>query len=213
MRRTAFAVGSAVVLLAFAGSAAVSACSSNDLADVVFEGGTTSDALEGLIEAKLVDSPPDAAEFTWPSNGDIVELTPPPTFCWQQGPMQARLEEAPPTPFAAPRATARTASRDRSSWFDRWFGERAAYADTKPLAGRGFLVVFSSATEPELVRVFTTTTEYTPDAAHLAKLTSAKGTLKAVVTTAMFADDSVTTTGGPFQGVPVTFTMASAATQ
>lgn len=206
MRRTALVALSTIGLSALFTSASLvaSACASHDIDDVVFEGGAPTTALEGLLDAKLVDSPADAAEFTWPSNGDVVEVNPPPTFCWRQGPI-AQLDA--PNPL---RLDAGPQRHEEPSWIERWFGVNRAYADGNPLTGRGFLLVISSATDPELVRVFTTLGDYTPDPAHLAKLTSAKGTLQAVVTTAMFADDAITTSGGPFKGIPVTFTMAAA---
>lgn len=210
MRRTALAAASTVALLASASAVSFgsSSCSSHDIDDVVFEGGASTDALETLLDAKIVDSPPDAAEFTWPTNGDIVELSPPPTFCWRQGAIEARLEL--PNLLRIDRASERTAKR-APSWFDRWFGVNTAYADGNPLSGRGFLLVFSSAAQPEFLRVFTTLADYTPDAPHMAMLTSQKGTIQAIVTTAIFADNVVMKTGGPFKGIPVTFTMAAPA--
>lgn len=210
MRRISLAATSTVAMLALGvgASAASSSCSSHDIDDVVFEGGASTDALETLLDAKVVDSPPDAAEFTWPTNGDIVELSPPPTFCWRQGAIEARLDL--PNPLRVERSMGRTAKR-APSWFDRWFGVNTAFADGDPLSGRGFLLVFSSAAQPEFLRVFTTLADYTPDAPHMALLTSQKGTIQAVVTTAIFADNVVTKTGGPFKGIPVTFTMAAPA--
>lgn len=206
---------------AFAG-VAFSGCSSDDLADVVLEGGTSVDALETMLEAKIVDSPIDAAEFTWPSNGDVISANPPPEFCWRQGavedarwdvprsnlPSPLRIERPGPSGIIALRPERARLGGEPPSWFARWFGEGTAYAEGAEFSGRGFLLVISSSTDPELVRVFTTLVDYTPDPAKLSKLTSAKGTLKAVVTTAIFEDGVVKKTGGPFKGVPVTFTMA-----
>lgn len=186
-------------------------CSSGELDEVVFEGGTSTDALETMLETKLVDSPKDAAEFTWPTNGDVVELNPPPKFCWRQGAVEdARW--APPD-VDLPFRVERPSPHRTVSFFDRWLGEGTAYADAGGFSGRGFLLVFSSSADPELIRVFTTLADYTPDAAKMKMLTSAKGTLKAVVNTAIFADGVITKTGGPFKGIPVTFTMAATSAQ
>jgi hypothetical protein len=212
MRRRVFsAVFGAAFAFAFGTYGALSSgCSGTDerTQGVIYEGGTTSDALTSLLDDKIIDSLPDAAEFTWPSNGDVVPLDPPPTLCWRQGSMTARLDF--PSPSKLDRETGHHVAHHRTrSILDDWFGEGTAHAAIAPLSGKGFFLVIASSDNPELLRVFTTGHDYTPDAASLAKLTGAKGTLQATVTTAQFDQDAVS--NGPYKGIPVTFTMASAA--
>lgn len=194
-------------------------CSSVDLDGVIYEGTANDEALEELLELTVIDSPPDAAEFTWPSNGEELPAVPAPELCWRQGPAEeARLD--PPAEDHGPEgpslwrversASDRSAPR-RVGWFDRWFGVNTAYAHGAPLTGKGFLVVFSTAEDPELIRVFTTLHDYTPSPVNMQKLIDAKGPIQAVVTTAIFADGVIMKTGGPFKGIPVTFTIAAPA--
>jgi hypothetical protein len=71
------------------------------------------------------------------------------------------------------------------------------------------LLVFSTPSEPNLLRVFSTLGSYTPDAAAWQKLIDA-GTSSAItlsLTSATFSGDELTAEGGPFVGQELSFTI------
>ena len=210
-------------------TASLTACGKSDdgtdaLADVVYEGGTESTALSAMLAATPKDDPANAAIFTWPSNGDVVKPDPPPELCRELGGMAKN--EAAPVHFdrgfiqTAPAPVEKVASSPEdvgspgnlglaeSLFGGALLGPSSAYAQAVPLSGVGYFVVFSTSKNPKLLRVFTTGHDYTPSPAALMKLKAAGETIQAVVTAAMFDKDAVAKSGGPYKGVPVTFTIA-----
>jgi hypothetical protein len=172
--------------------------------DVIFEGTATESALVSLLDAPVQTDVAQAASFTWTSSGTTFSASQPLTLCWTSG-ATARAEpfdlqhvghpnETPPTP-------------ERLGFLGALFSASSAYANGSPLTGRGYLLVLSTSANAKLVRVFTTNHDYSPDATVMKKLAAAGTPITAVVTTAYFTGDSLTTMGGPFKGNPVTFTM------
>jgi hypothetical protein len=186
------------------------ACSSDDsesvptdegnpeLADVLYEGGTTDEALEALLDAEPIDDPAKAAVLTWPGDGDEMPRSPIIKFCWNGGTAGAELGPA-------------LRSRPASPWYREIVGsERAAEAHGAPLNGKAYFVVFSTPSNDKLVRVFTTATEFLPDETTWEKIVSAEEPITVTITTAIFDDNLLASDGGPFAGTPVTFTFVAA---
>jgi hypothetical protein len=184
--------------------------SSVDLADVVYEphapgdphepvnGGPTDEALDAIVEAAPVEDATRAASFSSPASGAMLPADPPATFTWQTGAAPGSdgglgLRAAPPPAVPGLRALLGP--------------ERAAFAHNAPYNGTAYLVVFKSAADDTLVRVFTSSTSYTPDAETWAKLKGANGPISASVLTGRFTNNAIDSDGGPFQGPPVTFSI------
>ena len=72
-----------------------------------------------------------------------------------------------------------------------------------PVNGRAYLVVFATATDPEVLRVFTTETSYTPDAAAWSTVTGAGAAVTVTITSAIFEQNRVAQGGGPWVGPPL----------
>jgi hypothetical protein len=82
-----------------------------------------------------------------------------------------------------------------------------AHAHGTPVNGAAYLVTISSASAPNLVRTFTTTTAYKPSADVLAKLAGA-GPLTVKVVGAQFETNKIPVGGGAFASAPISFTVA-----
>jgi hypothetical protein len=178
------------------------------LADVVYEGGATDEALEALLDASIVTTAATPANFTAPLNMAVVPASPAPTFTWTVATTAARAPSDRTTPpgrlFDAPRSSPEgVVERSLARWLSN---VPVAYAHGTPTSGPGFLVVFSTASNDKLVRVFTTNTSYTPSADALAKLTGAGTTIHAVITSAEFDQNRIAQDGGPWKGAEITFT-------
>ncbi len=202
------------------------------LTDVVYEGAATDEALGALLDAKLVNDPTRAANFSWQSAGDSLPLSPIAIFCWHLGSATASLAPSPArtrfsststatsptTPFlassTAPREAGWLAPFPSKGPWDRVTtslahalldGIPSAYAHGTPLSGPGYLLVFSTSKDPKLLRVFTTATEYTPNAAAWQKITSTGELVHVVITNADFDQNRIAPSGGPYQGAEISF--------
>jgi hypothetical protein len=168
------------------------------LSDVIFAGGATAPALEQLLAASPVSDAGRAPVIDSPPSVALLSATTPFTFQWH---MPGK---------AAQRGAPRLLPPDRApvvpAWLREWVGpERAAHADTQPMNGTGYFLLFSTETAPQLLRVFTTATSFTPDAKAWAKLTSAGSWTTLVVASASFAEDQLVKGSGPFTGASVQF--------
>lgn len=222
---------SVVLAVATFGVVSATSCSSTPsdavdpaLADVVFQGQATDEGLTALLAAKVQDDPTRAANFSWQSAGDQLPLTPIPLFCWHIGSTAARVEpqpvdpqrfdpagagerQSPPSLFgdAHPvRDAARSAARSLAE--ELLSGVRVAHAHGTPMSGAGYLLVFSTAKQPKLLRVFTTATEYTPNQAAWQKITTTGELVHVQLTNADFDQDRIAQGGGPYRGTEITFT-------
>jgi len=172
--------------------------------DVVYEGEVTDEALTSLVAALDQKAPTtsasQAATLDMPATGTLSKATIT-TFAWHIG-TTTRLEPRAPELLPAP-------SRER------WYGplrdligpERAAHAHGTPYTGTATWLVFSTASDPKLVRVLTSATTYTPTQAVWDKMAAAGGPITLDLVTAVFADNRVATDGGPFQGSKFEFTI------
>lgn len=161
--------------------------------DTVYEGGTNDEALVKLDEAKATDDPAGGPVFVVPDANASLVAAPPPTFSWKASPTAARMPTRAPVRIAAPAP----------------FGSvRSAHAHGAPVNGRAYLVAFTGASGAPVLRVFTTTTTYTPNAARWERLRASGASLTATITTASYDNNNIVPDGGPRKGAPRTFSIA-----
>jgi hypothetical protein len=158
-----------------------------ELADVVYEGTATDEALEAM-QALTPKTGEKKAKITTPAAG--AKVADAPTFEWN---------------FAAAAFAPQTVPRRLGMPTRLPFGMPLANAHGTPMNGNGYFLVISSPSDPKLVRVFTTQTTYKPDATKWDKIKKAGGTITAVVTTGLFDNNKVISSGGPFIGDSITF--------
>jgi hypothetical protein len=179
----------------------------DEIADVVYEGGATDEALEALLAGTVRDDPAEAAIFTWPADGEKLLKSIPVSFCVRIGPAEGAGASVPPTDVRLGSA----------SDTPRWLGvlpaavalplfalPQTALAHGTPINGRAYFFVFSTADDPALLRVFTTSPDYIPDDAAVARLHAVSDKIKVEVTNAIFEENRIPADAGPFKGVPIT---------
>jgi len=182
---------------------------SPELADVLFEGDTTDEALVALDSAldqkAPVDDPTRAPVLDMPT-GAMVPRTPIPMFMWHVG---ATVHQSPqdlhaPTLLRLPEST----STFRSALGEFFGPVKAAHAHGDPLVGPATFLVFSTATNPKLARVFTSLTSYTPAQAVWDKLVAAKAEITLSLIGADFDNNRIADGGAPVQGTKFVFTIS-----
>jgi hypothetical protein len=178
-----------------------------EIADVVYEGGATDEALEALLEGTVKDDPAEAAVFTWPADGEKLLKSNPVSFCVRIGPAEGAGASVAPTDVRL------GAASDTPRWlgvlpatvaFPVFALPQTALAHGTPINGRAYLFVFSTVDDPALLRVFTTSPDYIPDDAALAKLHAVTDKIEVEVTNAIFEENRIPADAGPFKGVPIT---------
>src|SRR5262249_39116050 len=142
------------------------------LADVIYEGGTNDEALGALLDAMPATDPTKAAAFTAPKDGAMIPSSPPLMFTWAVGGPAARR--------LVPRVGAAHAL---APLFEVLGPERAAHAHGAPLNGKAYFFVLRTASDDKLVRVFTTSTSFTPNAAVWQRIVDAKVPISATIMT------------------------------
>lgn len=166
------------------------------IGDVIYGGVATDEALQQLLAATPKQVAGKGAVLDTPADGMVVPASAPPSFTWHVG-GTASLE-----------IRGRARSRGWVAPLAELVGPpRPAHAHGDPVNGAAYLLVLSTASSDELVRVFTTETSYTPDAATWATMKGAGGAITASVLTAIFDNNQVASDGGPFEGTPITFTV------
>lgn len=150
--------------------------------------------LEQMLGVAPVADATRGATFDFPAEGALVPVAPPAAFAWHTGGATGILRGA-----RSPNALA--------SALMLVGPERSAFAHGKPVNGNGFFLVFSTADNDKVLRVFTTSTSYTPDDAAWQKLVGAGAPVTATILTAVFENNFLVSDGGPFSGTPVTFTI------
>jgi hypothetical protein len=189
------------------------------LADVILEGGASTKALEALVAATPKDDPEKGVEIDSPAADVELPPTPIATFKWHQRGATAARERPALGPLELVTLAA-GASREqplRSGWspsaaLAEFTGplrellgpERAAHAEAA-MDGAGYFLVFSTDTEPDILRVFTTKTSYTPDAKAWDKLYAVNTWTTLSILSASFTTDSLSPNAGPFKGASIQF--------
>lgn len=179
-----------------------------ELADVLFEGAATDEALVALdasIQQKApVEDPTQAPVLDMPT-GAMLPKTPIPTFTWHMGAVVRNSPQnlAPPELLRIPEH--RVSFRQGLAEF---LGPiKSAHAHGDPLVGPATFLVFSTASNPKLMRVFTSLTSYTPTQAVWDKLAGAKAEITLSLVGAQFDNNRLADGGGPFQGTKYLFTI------
>lgn len=181
---------------------------SAELADVLFEGDTTDEALVALDSAldqkAPVDDPNRAPVLDMPT-GAMLPKTPISTFTWHVGGMTRSPHDLrAPTLLRLPEST----STFRSA-LGGFFGPvKAAHAHGDPLVGPAAFLVFSTETNAKLVRVFTNLTSYTPTQAVWDKLDAANAEITLSLIGAEFDNNRVADGGALVQGTKFVFTIS-----
>jgi len=203
-------------------TAALYACGSDEttggtgggdsLADVIYAGGTTDEALDQLLAATPTNDPSHAANFDAPADGAKLDPNTVPTFSWHIGSAASHSIPAPnglrfALSFDPPRPAWRSPVASLAPLSDVIGPPRAAHAHGAPFNGTGYFIVFSTEKDAKLVRAFTGDLTFTPDATAWDKLKNAGATIKATLTSGIFDNNNLTPDGGPFQGGAITFTV------
>lgn len=186
--------------------------------DVVLEGVVTDEAY-GALDVALgngapKDEPARTATLDAPADGASLPRATAPTFSWHFGAgMTQRTpgvgEDAPCFAFGRPSQTTSATHVDWTAPLRMLLVPvRVAHAHGDPFNGTGTFLVFSTDTTPNLVRVFTSNTTYTPSAEAWGKMTSAGKPITLKLVSAIFESNRVAQDGGPFAGTTTTFTVA-----
>lgn len=185
------------------------------IADVVYQGGATDEALEALLAVTPTASATQGANFTSPTNQSSVTANPPPTFTWAVGGGTGMREQNAPDRFLddlrgrQPEKIDRRLSQAAGSLLGDFLShERSAHAHGTPTSGAAYLLVFSTTTNDKVLRIFTTQTSYTPATAEIDKLKGvANENIRVQITNAQFDENRIAQDGGPFQGTQITINL------
>jgi hypothetical protein len=187
--------------------------------DVVLEGTVTDEAYDAFDAAFGSGAPKDdaskAATLDAPADGASLPRATAPTFSWHLGAGMSS-ERAPLPGHIDQRWSFGPAYQSTTATGIDWAAPlrlllspvRAAHAHGDPFNGTGTFLVFSTDTTPNLVRVFTSNTTYTPSADAWGKMTSAGKPITLKLVSAIFESNRVAQDGGPFAGSTTTFTVA-----
>lgn len=181
-------------------------------ADVVLEGDVTDETFVAMKSAidqgQPASSPTKSATIDKPADGASVPRATIPTFSWHIGPQVGFAKEAQGQRFVGLDRTTQGA-RSPLRPLQELFGPiRTASAHGDPFNGTGTLLVFSTASDAKLVRVFTGVTTYTPTKEAWDKMSAAGKPITITLMSAVFEQDRVVMNGGPFTGSISTFTVA-----
>lgn len=181
---------------------------SPELADVLFEGEATDEALVSLDSAldqkAPVADPTVAPNLDMPTGAMLPKATIP-TFTWHFGGMTIRTPNERDTPALL--RVPEVSSPFRSGLAELFGPIKAARAHGVPLVGPATFLVFSTAKDAKLVRVFTDFTSYTPAKAEWDKLVAANAEITLSLIGAEFDNNRIADGGGPFQGTKFVFTI------
>lgn len=196
----------------------------DEYADVIYGGGATDEALVSLgsaLDQKApVDDPARAPVLDSPTATSLPKDTIA-DFTWHfgtTGSFNAPLPLVPGHEAPAGPALLRLASaaRDAGQSLPRsWMGPlaelvgppRAAHAHGDPLNGTATWLVFSTKSDPKLVRVFTDQTSFTPGQETWDALAAAGEEITLSLIAADFEDNRIADGGDPVQGTKLTFTI------
>jgi hypothetical protein len=160
-----------------------------DIEGVVYLGETNDEGLLVLLGATL--SPASSPRVTRPEDGAV--LAEPVTFTFESG-TTARLEPV----LRGPRPRPHFA-------FGALFGpERLAHAHGVPMNGEAYLLTFSTAEEPHLLRIFTDIKSYEPDEYEW-NILAAAGSVTLTVRMGVFEEGRLPGGAGPFESAPLHF--------
>jgi hypothetical protein len=177
---------------------------------VIYQGGATDEALDALTAAQTKNDPAKALAFEEPTQDQVVDSDTPFTFIWAEAGASASIS---PRELAPVRVRTEDLFLPKAREVDpmeRAFGvllenTPVAHAHGDPISGAAYYLVFSSASDKNIVEVFTTNTDYAPGPDEWAKLKGVEGSVSVRLTWAQFESNRVTE--GPWEGQPVSFSI------
>jgi hypothetical protein len=175
-----------------------------ELRDVIFQGGATDEGAYALLHIASVTDPQLSASFTYPTDGAVISSSQAPTFTWQSTLASVGMPGGEPWRYTRLEAPPVVDDR-REPWLV--FAIPEAHAHGIPMSGPGYFIHFTTASNPQVLRVFTENTSYTPDATAFAKLRAAGGTIQASILNAIFSENRIALGAGPYQGATITFSI------
>jgi hypothetical protein len=171
----------------------------DDLSDVRHAGQANDEGLEALLAATPKDEPSQAAVLLDPADGATIPATAPYMLLWKIG-SDGSSRLAPPPASSGVRARL-------AALLEAISPIGTAHAHGSLMNGRGYFVTLASASHPRLLRVFTTDLSYTPDAADWAAIAGVGEPITVTILNGIFEQGSLTVDGGPYSGVPATFSV------
>ncbi len=171
---------------------------------VIYQGGATDEALNALTAAQTKNDPAKAVAFEEPTQDQVVDSDAPFTFIWAEAGASASIS---PRDFLPPHLVPGAREIDP---MERALGvllknTPVAHAHGDPISGAAYYLVFSSASDKNIVEVFTTNTDYSPGPDEWAKLKGVEGSVSVRLTWAQFESNRVTE--GPWEGAAVSFSI------
>jgi len=173
-----------------------------DISSAVYVGGTTDEALERLIDAKLKDDPNQYVSVDAPDLSEPLSADTPATFEYHLASQASHAPRVKPAPAAAP-----AWQRPLRELVKLLGPPRVAYAHGVPYNGTGYFLNVRDADASSQLLVFTSKASYTPDAATWQTLADAKQPLELVITSAYFEENDIPSDGGPYVGGSFTFSI------
>lgn len=173
---------------------------------VVYEGEANDEALAALMAVEGPMNPTTYAVFDEPKEGVVIPSSPAPTFKWHlHTPSGTDTDAGTDSGTDAGAFLLRPAALpQRQALFGPLLeligNERTAEAHGTPLTGLGYLLLFSSEKNNDLLRVFTSKTTYTPGPGAMEILQGAEGVIQVWILTGAFDNNALTADGGPFRG-------------
>ena len=174
-----------VASLSLAAAAGVSACSSDSA--------TASTELNPLASDVVRDNTTTVASL----NAFLVSEAD--DWAWAGGQFSAPLDQA-----VLPAATPEVFTWDADATDPPPVGDKPVASKQN---GQVFFLVFSSASNPRVLRVYTASKTYTPSDAAWQSLVAVGGPITVTITSATFDNDVLTGDGGPHTGESITFTI------
>jgi hypothetical protein len=171
---------------------------------LVFEGDANDAAYSVLTSVQGPDNPATYAIFDTPAEAAAYPSGSVPTFTWHMNAQPGAGKDGGAF-LLSPAAPARRASL--GPLLDLFAGERSAAAQGNPVNGLGYLLLFSTEKNNDLLRVFTTKTTYTPAGGALEIMKGAEGLIQVWILTGLFKDNALTADGGPFRGPWTSYTL------
>ena len=158
---------------------------------VIYEGGTTDEALDSIIGVTATVDDTRAGELSSPASSASVPPEPALTFSWSAG------------------TASLGAPTRRSRAWNPFEGERVAHAHGQPVTGVVYYLVLSTPKTPKLAELLTTKTTWQPDQTTWAKIVAAGEPITATLTTARVEQNRLAADGGPFvRSKAVVFTVS-----
>jgi len=168
---------------------------------VVYLGGATDEALDALVAGSPKSDSSKAVTFEAPTKDEVIPRDGAFTFVWSEAGAEARVDPL----LLRPRH--REAPVLERALGVLLAGTPVAHAHGDPISGPAYYLVFSSSTEKELVKVFTTGTDYQPGGNEWNKLKGVDGTIQLRLVWADFEENRIVKDGGPWETPALSFTI------